>query len=99
MSYSCERLVFQGFYDVVDDIIKFDRLIDHGLVINYSSTRDLDFFRHQKEEGFHGSLSSMQKLATWLLSKLNDIERKTVTPEELRQLWQTLVQICLWGNR
>ena len=25
MSYSCERLVFQGFYDVMDDIIKFDQ--------------------------------------------------------------------------
>ena len=41
----------------------------------------------------------MQKLATWLLGQLSDLETSPVKPEELGKKWQTLVQICLWGNR
>ena len=62
-------------------------------------SRDLDFFRHQKEEGFHGSLASMQKLSCWLLTQLSNIENNKPQPADLRQQWQTLVQICLWGNK
>ena len=67
--------------------------------VNITTCRELDFFRQQKEEGFHGSLPSMQKLATWLVGQLTDLEKSPTKPEELGKKWQTLVQICLWGNR
>lgn len=54
----------------------------------------LDYFRQQKEEGFHGSLASMRQLGSWLLPQLSKLSPGT---EQLA--WDTLVQVCLWGNK
>jgi len=54
----------------------------------------LDYFRQQKEEGYHGSLLSMRQLGSWLLPQL----AKLPTDSE-QQIWATLVQVCLWGNK
>jgi len=54
----------------------------------------LDYFRQQKEEGYHGSLLSMRQLGAWLLPQLAKI-----SPDSEQQTWATLVQVCLWGNK
>lgn len=53
-----------------------------------------DYFRQQKEEGYHGSLPSMRQLGAWLLPQLSKLSSGT---EQL--VWDTLVQVCLWGNK
>jgi len=59
-----------------------------------SQLQGLDFFRQQKEEGYHGSLSSMRQLGSWLLPQISKLSPGT---EQL--VWDTLVQVSLWGNK
>ena len=62
--------------------------------------RTFDFFQHQKEEGFHGSLASMKQLSAWLLTQLSELEKsENINGEKLSNLWHILVQISLWGNK
>jgi len=56
--------------------------------------KGLDYFRQQKEDGYHGSLQSMEQLGSWLVSQLSSL-----TPDMYQQTWGTLVEICLWGNK
>lgn len=56
--------------------------------------KGLDYFRQQKEEGYHGSLQSMVQLGSWLVSHLANM-----TPDKYQQTWGILVQVCLWGNK
>jgi uncharacterized protein with ATP-grasp and redox domains len=56
--------------------------------------RGLDFFRQQKEDGYHGSLQSMVQLASWLIPQLSTLSSATQ-----QHTWDTLVQVCLWGNK
>ena len=72
-----------------------------GELIPTVNCRDFDFFRHQKEEGFHGSLGSMRQLSSWLLPKLRAMEQgeEERSPSRLAELWHVLVQVSLWGNR
>jgi len=56
--------------------------------------KGLDYFRQQKEDGYHGSLPSMVQLGSWLVSQLSSL-----TPDMYQQTWGTLVQVCLWGNK
>merc|ERR1712098_781688 len=62
--------------------------------------RVFDFFRHQKEEGFHGSVGSMKQLAIWLLPQLLEMEKVVdANVNNASKLWHILVQISLWGNK
>jgi len=56
--------------------------------------KGLDYFRQQKEDGYHGSLQSMEQLGSWLVSQLSSL-----TPDMYQQTWGILVQVCLWGNK
>jgi len=56
--------------------------------------KGLDYFRQQKEDGYHGSLPSMVQLGSWLVSQLSSL-----TPDMYQKTWGTLVQVCLWGNK
>jgi len=56
--------------------------------------KGLDYFRQQKEEGYHGSLQSMVQLGSWLVTHLANM-----TPDKYQQTWGILVQVCLWGNK
>jgi len=68
------------------------RRMTQALTLASPFLQDLDFFRQQKEEGFHGSLSSMSLLAQWFLPAMERITDPALT-------WDTLVQVCLWGNK
>ena len=59
--------------------------------------RSFDFFRHQKEEGFRESLSSMKDLGDWLFHSLANLDHENKT--EIRELFGNLLQISLWGNK
>jgi len=56
--------------------------------------KGLDYFRQQKEDGYHGSLPSMVQLGSWLVSQLSSL-----TPDMYQKTWGMLVQVCLWGNK
>ena len=56
------------------------------------SLKGLDFFRGQKEEGFHSSLASMESLGSWLVAQL-------ASSCTASQTWATLLQVSLWGNK
>merc|ERR1711936_291741 len=59
---------------------------------------ELDYFRQQKEEGFHGSVPSMRHLGTWVLTQLDQVSPDTQLCG-IRHIWTTLVQVSLWGNK
>jgi len=61
--------------------------------------KGLDYFRQQKEEGYHGSLQSMRQLGAWLLPQLSKLSSNTQQLSDSWQVWATLVQVCLWGNK
>eukprot|EP00092_Neocalanus_flemingeri_P068092 GFUD01083156.1.p1 GENE.GFUD01083156.1~~GFUD01083156.1.p1 ORF type:complete len:451 (-),score=169.54 GFUD01083156.1:83-1435(-) len=62
--------------------------------------KGLDYFRQQKEEGYHGSLPSMRQLSAWLLPQLAKLSPDTqLADTDCGQTWATLVQVCLWGNK
>lgn len=62
--------------------------------------RTFDFFRHQKEEGFHGSVTSMKQLSSWLLPRLLEIQNENDKDlGKLSQMFHNLVQTALWGNK
>jgi len=56
--------------------------------------KGLDYFRQQKEDGYHGSLQAMVQLGSWLVAQLSGL-----APDMYQQTWGTLVQVCLWGNK
>ena len=75
-------------------------------------SRDFDFFRHQKEEGFRDSLPSMELLGAWLLQQLSwaagggggrQLDNGNCTLDnnipQSAQLWNLFLQISLWGNK
>jgi hypothetical protein len=68
------------------------RRMSQALAVTTPKLQGLDFFQHQKQEGFHNSLPSMQLLGAWLLDALGH-------HSNLDETWETLVQVCLWGNK
>jgi len=78
----------------------YRRMLQSSNMSGSQQLRVFDFFRHQKEEGFHGSVGSMKQLAIWLLPQLLEM-KKVVDPNvnNASKLWQILVQISLWGNK